>query len=89
MAKERFDFSEEAELTNQQLADELAKLTPMTVDELNKLLPELEDKQKFQQLIDIVGKAGSDNAKIAALTSNIGQLGGVAVKVLGALLKLA
>ncbi len=83
-----FNFDEEANLTNQQLAEELAKITPMTVDEINALLPRKADKQRLQQLIEIVSKAESENKKIAALTTNIGELGGVVVKVVGALLKV-
>jgi hypothetical protein len=83
-----FDFSEEANLTNQQLAEEIAKLTPLTTDEVTKLLPTKADKLKMQQLIEIVGAASSENKKIASLTQNIGELGGVVVRVLGAVLKL-
>jgi hypothetical protein len=83
-----FDFSEEAALTNQQLAEEIAKLTPLTAEEVNKLLPTKADKQKLQQLITIVGGATSENKKIASLTQNIGELGGVVVRVLGKVLKL-
>ena len=84
-----FDFSKAAQRTNEQLAEDLAKITPMTAAEIEALLPEKVDKQQFQQLIDIVGNAQSENEKIAALTTNIGQLAGVTVKVLGTLLKLA
>jgi hypothetical protein len=84
-----FDFSEEANLTNQQLAEELAKVTPMTADEINKLLPRKADKQRMADLIAIVGSAASENSRAAKLAENMGQLGGVVVKLLGAYLRLA
>jgi hypothetical protein len=83
-----FDFSEEANLTNQQLAEELAKVTPMTADEINKLLPRKVDKQRLADLIAIVGGAASENTRAAKLAENMGELGGVVVKLLGAYLRL-
>ena len=82
-----YDFSEEANLTNEQLGDELAKLTPLTVNELNKLLPKKVDKVRFQQLIEIVNSAASQQKKLAALQSNIAELGGVVIKLLVKYLK--
>ena len=84
-----FDFSAEANLTNEQLAGELAKLTPLTMDEINDLLPSKVDKQRFQQLLKIVGESTAENNKVAQLTQNIGEVGGVVVRLLGAYLKLA
>lgn len=82
-----FDFSEEADLTNKELAEELAKLTPLTTAEIEALLPRKADKEKFTKLLQIVGKAEADNKKAAALIDNVEELGVVTVKVLGKLLK--
>ena len=79
----KYDFSEEAELTNTQLAGELAKLAPLTADQIHELLPKREDKLRLAQLIEIVGGASSQNKKVAALTDNMSELGGVVVKLLG------
>jgi hypothetical protein len=84
-----FDFSKEATLTNEQLAGELAKLTPLTMDEINDLLPNKVDKQRFQQLLQIVGSSAAENNKVAQLTQNIGEMGGVVIRLLGTYLKLA
>ena len=65
-----YDFSEEAKLTNEQLGDELAKLTPLTVVEINKLLPRRADKEGLKQLIELVNNSASQNKKLASLTSN-------------------
>ena len=82
-----YDFSEEAKLTNEQLAGELAKLTPLTSEEVNKLLPKRADKERLQQLIQLVNSSASQNRKLASLTSNFEELGGVVLTVLTKFLK--
>lgn len=82
-----FDFSAEAELTNKQLAGEIAKLTPLTESELNSLLPKKIDKERFAEVLRIVNSSASQNNKVAALTDNFATLGGVVVKVLTKYLK--
>jgi hypothetical protein len=78
----KYDFSREAELTNEQLAGELAKLTPLTEEQLSRLLPRKVDKQRLKQIIDIVSSSASQNQKLAALTSSFSDLGHVVLKVL-------
>ena len=82
-----YDFTEEAELTNRQLAGELAKLTPLTEKQVNGLLPRKVDKQRLKKLIGIVNSSASQNRKLAVLTSNLSELGGVVLKVLTKYLK--
>jgi hypothetical protein len=82
-----YDFSEEAKLTNDQLGDELAKLTPLTAEEINKLLPRRADKEGLKQLIQLVNSSASQNKKLASLTSNFSELGGVVLTVLTKYLK--
>jgi len=82
-----YDFSEEAKLTNEQLGDELAKVTPLTVEEVNKLLPRRADKEGLKQLIQLVNSSASQNKKLASLTSNFSELGGVVLTVLTKYLK--
>ena len=77
-----YDFSEEAKLTNEQLAGELAKLTPLTEEQVNRLLPTKVEKQRLKQLVDIVNSSASQNQKVASLTSNFTELGTVVLKVL-------
>jgi hypothetical protein len=81
-----FDFSDEANITNKQLAGELAKVTPMTVDEINKLLV---DKQRLAELISIVNSAAAENTRTAELTNKMGDLGGVVMKLLSTYLRRA
>ena len=82
-----YDFSEEAKLTNEQLGDELARLTPLTAEEINKLLPKKTDKERLKQLIQLVNSSASQNKKLASLTSNFSELGGVVLTVLTKYLK--
>lgn len=82
-----YDFSEEAKLTNVELGDELAKLTPLTAEEVNKLLPRRADKEGLKQLIQLVNSSASQNRKLASLTSNFAELGGVVLAVLSKYLK--
>lgn len=82
-----FDFSEEAEMTNMELSAELAKLSPLTEEEVATLLPRKIDKERYAQLLSIVQSSASQNRKVAALTDNITELGGVAVKLLTKFLK--
>jgi predicted flavoprotein YhiN len=77
-----YDFGPEATLTNEQLAGELAKLTPLTAEEINKLLPRKVDKQHLNELIEIVKSSQSQNNKLALIKSNFATLGGVALKLL-------
>ena len=77
-----YDFGEEAELTNKQLAGELAKLSPLTAVEIEKLLPRKADKKRLKKLIDIVSSSASQNSKLASLVTNFSELGGVVTKLL-------
>ena len=82
-----YDFSEQAKLTNEQLAGELAKLTPLTEEQISSILPTKADKQRLKQLIDIVSSSASQNQKVASLASNFSELGTVVLKVLTTFLR--
>jgi len=82
-----YNFSEEVKLTNEELGDELARLTPLTAEEINKLLPKKADKEGLKQLIQLVNSSASHNKKLASLTSNFSELGGVVLTVLTKYLK--
>lgn len=71
--------------TNEQLAGELAGLKPLSAEQLQELLPSKSDKEKLAKLMAIVTASTSHNQKVAALASNIDELGGVLVKVLGSM----
>ena len=82
-----YDFRGAAQLTNEQLGDELAKLTPLTAEEINKLLPKKTDKEGLKRLIELVSSSASQNKKLASLTSDFAELGGVVLTVLTKFLK--
>ena len=80
--RKKFDFGPEAELTNQKLAGELAKLTVFTEEELQSLLPSKADKERLRELMEIVNGSARRNLRVASLRRNIGELGEVVMKVL-------
>lgn len=82
MSGQEFDFSEEARITNEKLADEIARATSLTAARLQEILPAREDKERLKLLIDIVRGAGTKSEKVATLRKNIGELGGVVVTIL-------
>lgn len=82
-----YDFSEEAKLTNQQLAGELAKIGPLSEKEVNRLLPNKIDKERLQKLINIVNSSSSEAEKIASLRENVTELGSVMIKIISKLFK--
>ncbi len=77
-----YDFSEEREATNKELAEEIATRTTLTSAQIQKLLPKKQDKQRLKELIGIVNSAASDNAKAAALRKNFAALGGTVLRIL-------
>ena len=82
-----YNFSKEAKMTDRQLAGELAKLTPLTEQQVNDLLPTKVEKQRLRQLIKIVNSSASQNEQVATLASSFSELGTVVLKMLTAYLK--
>lgn len=70
--------------TNKKLKEELARITTLDEERLNKLLPNKGDKQRFAELMSIVNDASAMNTKVAKLGQNIQKLGPVVMKVLKA-----
>lgn len=87
MGKNRFSdiAAGAAQRTNEELASELSLLMPLPADKLARLLPTKADKEHMAELMAIVSARTSENFKVALLRKNIGRLGGVAVRVLKAL----
>lgn len=75
-----------ASATNVDLAQELARLTPLTEAQIHDLAPQREDKEHLARLLAIVSSAREENDKVAAIQSNLATLGPVAVRVLRLLL---
>jgi hypothetical protein len=77
-----FNFDNEAQQTNQELAGQIEGLKPLSDADVSKLFPAPQDQEKVQQLKTIVNAATSQNEKVAALQNNVQQLGGVVVTLL-------
>ena len=78
----KYNFKKEAELTNEQLAGELAKISPLSESDINKLLPERVDKERLQKLINIVNNTATEENKLSSIRENVTELGGVILKLL-------
>ncbi len=70
------------ELTNKQLGEELAKLSPLNEQKLRKLLPTKNDKKHFAELMAVVEKETHTDKQIAYLSKNLQTAGKVAMQVL-------
>ncbi|HSG82028.1 MAG TPA: hypothetical protein VLC48_07255 [Gemmatimonadota bacterium] len=77
---------ESRQKTNAELADELSRLTPLTEAQLSELLPTKQDKENLARLMAIVTASTNQNERVAQLKSNIDEVGGVVVKLLGKIL---
>ena len=75
-----------ADKTNRELAEEIAQVTTMTADKIQRMLPKKADKERLAELMAIVNSSASNNVKVATLQKNIKQLGFVVLKVLKAAL---
>ena len=74
-----------AKETDQELADEQAKLSTPSWEEIKKKLPSPMDQKNLDQLMKIVNDATDHNQKVAALISNVSMLGGTIVKILSSM----
>ncbi len=82
--RERFErVSREArESTNRALARELAALTFLTEQDVERLLPRKLDKERFGTLMAIVAADTDENTKLAALKDNLDEVGSVLMRIL-------
>ena len=71
-----------ANLTNQQLAGELASLGPLNDSKLNSLLPTKQDKAEFARLMALVEDEAKRDKQMAYLAENLQVVGPVVLKVL-------
>ncbi len=71
-----------SDLTNKQLATEIASLSPMNRETLQDLLPRKRDKETFLALMKLVEKETDMDEKIAYLRENLESAGKVVFKLL-------
>ena len=70
------------ELTNKQLATELASIGPVDRDRFNDLLPQKRDKEAFIELMKVVEDEAEMDRQLAYLRDNLATAGKVALRVL-------
>jgi len=69
-------------LTNKQLGEELAKLSPLNDQKLRELLPRKRDKECFAELMAMVEGEAAKDKQLAYLSKNLQTTGKVVLKVL-------
>jgi pyruvoyl-dependent arginine decarboxylase (PvlArgDC) len=72
--------------TDEKLVQELAKITKLTQSDIDKILPERADKEKFARLKAILDAETTKNNKQAQFLDNIQELGGMLFKLLNVVL---
>ena len=74
------------DLTNKQLATEIAALSTVPRERLQELLPAKRDKEAFMELMEQVEAETAMEEKLAFLRDNLATAGKAAISVLRALL---
>ena len=69
--------------TDQKLASRISSVTRLTDEEIMKLFPAPADVEKLKNLMLIVNSAEEKNRKTAKLISNIQELAGTVITLLG------
>ena len=67
--------------TRQQFAQEIARRTSFTEQEVKQLFPKQADRDQLNELMKIVKSAADDNQKKARLINNISKVGGAVLKI--------
>lgn len=67
----KYDLSEEAKATDDELSSALNKLGLLSDSEIANLLPDRIAQDELKKLIDIVNQASNENAKRVALCNNL------------------
>ena len=70
------------EKTDRKLAGQIASITRLTEEDVQRLFPDPADVKKIAALMEIVKGSTAQNEKINAIVSNIKDFAGVAVTLL-------
>ncbi len=83
MSNNRFDamFQEADVAFNGKYKDELNRLTGLSREEIDSVVPGTEDLRVYSVLVKVVEDASRKNLSQAKLASNIRELGDVAIKI--------
>lgn len=71
-----------SELTDEQLAKEIAALVPFNLEKVQELLPQKQDKGEFLELMKKVEDETEMDKKLANLETNVQILGPAILKIL-------
>ena len=71
-----------SELTDEQLAKEIAALVPFNLEKVQELLPQKQDKGEFLELMKKVEDETEMDEKLANLETNVQILGPAILKIL-------
>lgn len=77
-----FDLSQDAKDTNAKFAAEIARLTTLKSQDVERLFPTRIDKERLVELMDIVRSSASRNTRAATLQANITNLGESVIRLL-------
>lgn len=71
-----------SELTDEELAKEIAALVPFNLEKVQELLPQKRDKDEFLELMEKVEDETEMEKKLANLETNVQTLGSAILKIL-------
>lgn len=81
------DILNEAEKqTNEKFKDQIAALTKLSPEDIDKLAPTANDKDQLLKLMQIVRSTANDNDKKAAILANIEAFAGIVLTIAGKVL---
>jgi hypothetical protein len=85
MTNDEFDdiLDQADKMTNDQLKDKIAAVTKLTAEDLEKIAPTVDDKNKLLSLMQIVRSTADDNDKKAQILANIEQYAGIILNIAG------
>ena len=69
--------------TKAEFAETLSSFTTLTADEVAALFPQKADRDELLALLQIVAAASDENAKRAALISQIDKVAGAVLRIVG------
>lgn len=72
--------------TNEKLKGQITALTKLTPEDLQKIAPTVDDKNKLLSLMQIVRSTADDNDKKAKILANIEMYAGIILNIAGKLL---
>lgn len=75
--------------TKKQFADELSRHTTLTATEVKTLFPKKSDRESLMNLIEIINSDTDENQKIADITKKVGNVSGIALKLMKKLMMLS